>query len=131
MLKLNILLVDDLQSFADTTVMMLEALGHTVEHVKSGGLAISKPKEDVAKLDLIITDILMPDGDGIELMNHLSTKQNEGWTVPPVIASSGGGSQVDKALITSICEKYANCFLPKPFTSEELKKAIGIAIGEH
>ena len=64
----NILVCDDERSICEMLDIALRRDGHRVETVQSGQAA--KNKIDGALYDLIITDIKMPNIDGIEVLRH-------------------------------------------------------------
>ncbi|GAC1429227.1 MAG: sigma-54 dependent transcriptional regulator [Terriglobales bacterium] len=64
----NILVVDDDRSICEMLDIVLRRDGHKVETVTSG--ADAKKKLDSALFDLIITDIRMPNINGIEVLRH-------------------------------------------------------------
>jgi DNA-binding NtrC family response regulator len=65
----NILVCDDERSICEMLDIALRRDGHRVETVQSGQAA--KNKIDGALYDLIITDIKMPNIDGIEVLRHV------------------------------------------------------------
>tara|TARA_B100000745_G_scaffold126448_1_gene82394 strand:- start:6001 stop:6393 length:393 start_codon:yes stop_codon:yes gene_type:complete len=63
---MKILIVEDDTRFAKKIQKYLESRGHTVKHVLNGRLAINLLEEDMH--DGVISDIQMPGGNGIELL---------------------------------------------------------------
>jgi PAS domain S-box-containing protein len=115
----RILLIDDDESFRTMLRLTLAHFGYTVIEARDGkeGLALFKG----ANVDLVITDIVMPEKEGFEVLRELRTKQ-----VPPVkiIAISGGGrtSAVDNLHMARLLG--AAKVLAKPFSNEVLIAAI-------
>jgi two-component system response regulator PilR (NtrC family) len=64
----NILVCDDERSICEMLDIALRREGHKVETVNSGDAA--KRKLDAALYDIVITDIKMPNTDGIEVLRH-------------------------------------------------------------
>ena len=64
----NILVCDDERSICEMLDISLRREGHRVETVQAGQNA--KNKIDGALYDVIITDIKMPNIDGIEVLRH-------------------------------------------------------------
>jgi two-component system response regulator PilR (NtrC family) len=64
----NILVCDDERSICEMLDIALRRDGHKVETVKSGDEA--KRKLDAALYDVVVTDIKMPNTDGIEVLRH-------------------------------------------------------------
>jgi CheY-like chemotaxis protein len=83
----RILLIDDDDSFRTPLRLMLTHSGHFVIEARNGkeGLAMFTH----ADADLVITDIVMPEKEGLEVLMGLRKKE------PPVkiIAISGGGAR--------------------------------------
>ena len=84
----KILVIEDMEGVRLSIVTVLERNGHTVSTAENGIIGVEKAKED--SFDLIITDILMPEQDGIEVINEL--REHNPNTI--ILAVSGGGTQV-------------------------------------
>lgn len=111
----DILLIDDMSGVRKAISAVLKRAGHTVTEADDGakGLEILRGAKSY---DLVITDILMPTVDGIEVIMYLDSRSNR----PPILAISGGGSQLpaDTALI--LAKTKADAVLSKPFDNAEL-----------
>lgn len=81
----HILVIDDDQVVLMWLKRTLESNGYEVETVLDGNEAISKQHKIMA--DLIITDILMPGKDGLEIIAELRREFPE----VKIIAMTGGG----------------------------------------
>src|SRR5271169_2697530 len=68
---------------------------------------------------LILSDIDMPNMDGLELVSQL--KANETWMKVPVIMVSTEGSQ---AKVLEAVEKGAAGYVRKPFTADQIKEKL-------
>jgi two-component system CheB/CheR fusion protein len=88
----------------------LEQLGNEV-HV-AGDMATALKKVPELNVDLLISDIGLPDGDGWELMRQLGTKHSF-----LAVAMSGCGANADKAQSRSVGYRH---HLIKPFLPDEL-----------
>ncbi len=75
--------------------------------------------------DLVITDIIMPEKDGIETIMDLRRK-NSGLKV---IAISGGGRAEPENYLHSAKLLGANRTMKKPFTNEEMLQTIKELLG--
>jgi PAS domain S-box-containing protein len=73
-----------------------------------------------AKPALVVTDIVMPDMDGVELL--VTLRQNPGTRAIPVLLISGRA--VDEYRIEGF-KQGADGFLAKPYTERELRELIG------
>jgi DNA-binding NtrC family response regulator len=120
----TILLVDDNQDLLETLSAMLMAAGHRVVGAVNARDAIERFAQ--GRVDLVITDILMPDKDGLELITELHHAAND----LPIIAISGGGGMVDSLRILDVAHKFgARHILEKPFDTRALLMAIDKALG--
>jgi CheY-like chemotaxis protein len=72
---LRILLVEDHADTAAILVRLLSRMGHDVVHAGTvqGGLRLAENAMREAGLDLVISDLGLPDGTGLDLMHELST----------------------------------------------------------
>jgi PAS domain S-box-containing protein len=82
----RLLLVEDNPDAADTMVMALEAYGYEVTHAGTCSDAIRVGRNET--FDIVLTDLGLPDGSGIEVGRELSSSV-------PVIALSGYGAPTD------------------------------------
>jgi len=94
---------------------ILRPLGWDTVHVMCAG----KLNEELAnkRPNLIIMDILLPDGDGIELTRELRSK---GVDTPIVVMSAHAFADVGMKAI----EAGASAFFPKPFDLSELEDIV-------
>lgn len=115
---MQILLVDDDDLSRGTIHQMLERAGHAVTSTASGSDALRLFAS--ARPALVITDLIMPDTDGLELIQELR-KMEPGLKI---LAISGGG-RVNANEYLSVARKFgAAGVLAKPFSNQELKDAI-------
>jgi CheY-like chemotaxis protein len=118
--RLSVLVVDDSPHIVEFVSELLRRQGHSVVVAHSGREA-STILESLT-IDVLITDVLMPEGDGIELLHRL---RSSGRTVPRVVAISGGGRYVDSQNCLAIAAGAgAHVCLKKPFTDVELFAAL-------
>jgi len=115
----NILIVDDDFSVLTVIKAMLESSDYNVAVARTADVAVSIA-ERKNKLDLLLTDVVMPDVDGPNLAEKILTIQPNA----KVIFMSG------YPLKTYDAENLAQVgFLPKPFDSRRLLDAIERAFG--
>ena len=107
----HILLVDDEPSIIENLAPFLERSGFEVSTAANGaqGLEII----DQAEPDLVVSDVLMPDMDGRELLRTL--RQADNWI--PVILLTQVGEAFERAMAL---EEGADDYLNKPFDPHEL-----------
>jgi len=108
----TILIVDDEKNYPLILSAVLEEEGYETLTANSGeeALEILKNSDGV---DLVVTDMKMPSMDGIELLEHIKTKDPE----LPVIMMTAYGT-VEKAV--EAMQKGAYSFIQKPFENETL-----------
>jgi len=113
----RILIVEDSPTMRALLVSALEDLEGPLKitEVESGFEALRQlPRESY---DLIITDINMPDINGLELVSFVKT--NEAYRSIPLIIVSTEGSERDRDKGMSL---GADAYLVKPFDAEDLRQ---------
>ncbi len=120
----RILLIDDDELVRITLGRSLTDAGHFVTLASDGAEGLKK--FDGAPFDLVITDIIMPEQEGIETI--LKLRQHK--LRIPVIAISGGGRQRNLDFLKAAREFGADATLSKPFTGPELLAAVDAALGK-
>ena len=110
----RILVIED--DFEVRTVIrrMIENEGHEVIEAPDGEVGTRIYREQSA--DLIITDILMPEKEGIETIIELRREFPE----VKIIAISGGGKVGSSDYLTLAKKLGATTTLPKPFSGKDL-----------
>jgi DNA-binding response OmpR family regulator len=86
--------------------------------VENGRLAAQIHRSD--PVDLIITDLFMPDTDGLEIINQF----RQTYPGVKIIAVSGGGSRGLVELLSVAKKMGAQRALMKPFSWEQLLAAV-------
>ncbi|MES2696217.1 MAG: response regulator, partial [Verrucomicrobiota bacterium] len=76
------------------------------------------------QIDLVLTDLLMPDRDGLEVITALRVNQ----PTLPVVAMSGGGELPATLYLKLARQLGAKAILEKPFTNEQLLMTIALAL---
>lgn len=119
----QILVIDDCIELTDMVVHLLKTAGYEATGVYDGKYGMKLL--DQGQFDMIITDILMPDMDGIEIICAIRKKNKQ----VPIIAMSSGGkigaaTYLECALVLGA--KYA--FL-KPFDMALFLEEIGKYVG--
>ncbi len=114
-MKNRILVVDDSQDTLEIIRRNLLKSGYTVFTATNVLESIDFLKRE--KVDLVITDMKMPQVSGMELVKHI----NDNFLKTRVIMITGYGS-IDNAV--EAVKRGAEEFLSKPFTDEELLKTV-------
>jgi CheY-like chemotaxis protein len=124
----DILIIDDDENMCDLLSRMLLLDKHFVSVAQDGEHALKIYGQ--CKPDLIITDIMMPNKNGIDFMIELENLGND----VPIIAMSGnpntfleGGDLMPPLVSAEILG--AKAVLYKPFNQAKLKNAIQKALG--
>ena len=114
----NILVVDDNEEILKLQTEILSRSGHQVATAANGDEAVRLFR--AGQFDLVITDLIMSDKEGIETIRDLR-KLNPALKI---IAMSGGGrlSAEDNLFIAQ--SLGASHTLAKPFSSQELLEAV-------
>jgi DNA-binding NtrC family response regulator len=121
--SLSILVADDEDSIRSLLEHFLNNAGHRVVIVGNAREAC----EEMAKqmFDLVITDVLMPEGDGLDLITELKKVQPKAR----ILAISGGGRYLEGSDYLKLAKGLgAHSALMKPFTWQQLQDAINIVL---
>jgi two-component system chemotaxis response regulator CheY len=114
----QILLIDDMKGVRRAVSAVLKRAGHTIVEADDGGVGLELLKSQ--RFDLVITDMLMPQHDGMEVLLFLEQQSNR----PKVLAISGGGSQVSADEAFMLARSKADATLAKPFDNADLLAAV-------
>ena len=117
--SLRIAVADDEQDMRDFFEKMLPRLGHKVVSVAETGSELVKHCQE-RNPDLVITDIMMPDMDGIEAAVEISRN----CPTPIILVSAFHDSE----LIVRAEADYVLGYLVKPIGQANLGPAIGVAM---
>ena len=107
----RILVVDDSQDIRDVCQLLLQNAGYEVECAASGREALARVKAQ--RPDLILSDVVMPEMDGLDLLSHLRSTVPP--PLPPIILWSGFDDTEEEAL-----RRGALMFLHKPVSNDHL-----------
>jgi len=116
----NILVVDDELGIRDLLFEILNDEGHAVEVAENAAQA--RLARQVARPDLVLLDIWMPDTDGVTLLKEWA---GAGLLNMPVIMMSGHAT-IDTAVEAT--RIGAQAFLEKPITLQKLLKAVELGL---
>ena len=123
----RILIIDDEELVRVTLRQILEDAGHQVAEAVDGRQGTDLHEKlscSGEPVDLIITDIVMPEQEGIETILEI----RRGNSDVKIIAISGGGRRGDLGYLKLAQELGADGSLPKPFGPDELLTAVDNAL---
>ena len=121
----RILVMDDDRPVQTTLQKMLEREGYAVVLAADGRQGLKAYQEK--RFDLVITDLLMPEKDGIQTIKELRRLDD----AVKILAISGGG-RVDKKTHLKVAELFgARKVLAKPVEREALLAAIRELLQAH
>jgi CheY-like chemotaxis protein len=116
---LAIVVADDVAEIQLLISTWLGAAGHQLTSVNSGRELLRIVREQ--PVDLVITDLVMPDGDGHDAIATLSRLHPN----VRVVAMSGGGNRMPTDPGLRLAKGLgADALLSKPFTKEQLLAAV-------
>lgn len=117
----KIFVVDDKISVRITIEAVLREIGHQVDSAEDGLDALKQMQmPDCPPYDLIISDIIMPNLNGIEFVTALRSVNVQ----TPILFMSGGGHDMNAGEILSAAAEISNGILRKPFTNDDLILAV-------
>ena len=118
-----VLVVDDEPDVRKVVRMTLEKSGYDVLEAEDGEKAIEEVKKDENSmlLNLIITDIRMPNMNGIDVINYYRKE----WPSVPLIVLTGFP---DMDMATTLLKHGIVDYLVKPVEAEKLRAAVSQAM---
>ncbi len=114
---MDVLVVDDDHLSREMTAAALKKLGCSAHAVAGMGAAqawLSKRRPD-----LVIVDLLLPDGNGLDLCRWVRGRQ--GLETLPILATSGLG---EEETIQDALESGASDFIRKPYLPDDLGRKL-------
>ena len=117
----RILVAEDEAPVREFVVRALEHAGHEVTSVGDGQRAVETLI--TARFDLLVTDIVMPEMDGITL----ALKVSKDWPHMPILMMTGYAAERQRAHnLDALIHKV----ISKPFSLTELLEAVDEALGK-
>ena len=120
----RILIIDDETQIRSMLRLMLERVGYEIAEAPDGIEGIRQYRENPA--DLIITDLIMPNKDGIGMIIDLKKE----FPKVKIIAMSGGGVNRPEGYLDGAKKLGATCTLTKPIDRDEMLKAVKETLNE-
>ncbi len=118
----SILVVDDEPTSREIISLILERRGYHVITAKDGQVGEQCLAQKT--FDLVITDLLMPDRDGLELIGAMRSRH----PAIHIIAITGGGQLPGSKYLQLARGLGAHSLLEKPFSKEALLAAVDSAL---
>ena len=116
----SVVVVDDVVEIQQLLNRWLREIGCIVTCVSTGREAARILR--TIHIDLVITDVLMPDGDGLDVITELKRAQ----PTTRIVAMSGGGTHLRAADCLKLARGLgAHGVLTKPFNRQQLLEVIG------
>jgi two-component system cell cycle sensor histidine kinase/response regulator CckA len=109
---LSVLVVDDETAVRRFACRVLERAGYGVFEAVDGAEALELIQSQTVSFEAVVSDIVMPRMNGVELMQALSVSQPE---LPVILMSGYATSALSELGIVTPCS-----ILPKPFSGERL-----------
>ena len=118
----GILIVEDDRDMREMLKTTLLKRKYSVQEASNGMEAITKFKP--ALTDLVITDLIMPDEDGLKVIMRLKEMKPD----LKIVAISGGGKAGPANYLSLARALGADVVLPKPFSINDLISKIEVLI---
>lgn len=121
----RVLVVDDQESMREMLADLLDLMGLESQTVGSGAEALRElgvPGSDGAGIDLVITDLNMPQMDGMELMKQIKAAHPG---MPVIVITGYGTFNTEKQVLSNGADGY----IPKPCTINRVQETVNAALG--
>ncbi|MDY0389934.1 response regulator [Desulfobulbus oligotrophicus] len=115
---MRILVIDDDDQMRTLLRQVMEWAGYEVMEAENGREGMQKHLKQPA--DLVITDLIMPEQEGLETITSLK----KAYPAIKIIAISGGGRIGPEAYLPAAQELGADKVFTKPFDVHELAEAV-------
>ncbi len=121
----TVLVIDDEELIRGFIRLALEREGYEVREAHNGEIGLRMYRQEPA--DLVITDIIMPDKEGLETIRTLKRENTD----VRIIAMSGGGPRMGHDYCLQMANKLGVVkSLAKPFGAAELLEAVKEALDQ-
>lgn len=118
----RVLVVDDMTSIRDNIVSCLKTIGFTsIDQAENGKLALAKIREESEgkRFELILTDINMPEMNGIDLVKMV--RADPSFDDVPILVIS---TENESSIVMEAIYAGASNYIIKPFRPDTLKSKI-------
>ena len=121
---MRVLIVDDDEQIRVLLQQMMEWAGFDVLVAENGKIAMQMQLKQPA--DLVITDLIMPEQEGLETISRLK----KDYAGIKIIAISGGGRIGPEAYLPAALELGADLVFSKPFDVQEVVNSVKELLGD-
>ena len=118
-----ILVVDDEENIVRITIATLELFGYRAISATDGAKGLAAYAEHRNEIDLVLTDMSMPEVDGTAMIRSLKTSD-------PGLKIIGMSGLMNPEQTTELERLDVGSFLTKPFTAEKLLTVIAESLGK-
>lgn len=119
---ISVLVVDDEAAVRRFAVRVLEREGYLVVEARDGIEALELLSKDAVAVEVVVSDIVMPRLNGVELMQTLASSYPD---LPVILMSGYAPGALAELGIAAPC-----AILPKPFPSDRLLEEVRRCIGQ-
>jgi two-component system cell cycle sensor histidine kinase/response regulator CckA len=112
----HILVVDDERAVRRFASRILQQDGHTVYEAADGAEALDLIERGAAPVELVVSDIIMPRLNGVEMMRALAVTRPE---IPVILMSAYAQGELAEMGVAAPCG-----VVPKPFPAERLVQEV-------
>ena len=116
------LVVDDQPAIARIARRLLQKSGFEVLIARTGSEALELTRANAARIDILLTDVMMPEMDGATLAGEFRRLTNGA----PVLYMSGFSNDAE---VAREVDTGAAAYLHKPFSPDEFRTAVANALG--
>jgi len=120
----RILLIEDYEPLRRALAKLLSQAGYEVKEAWNGQVAMQEMLRQPA--DLVITDMIMPEMDGAEVISSLRRI----YPAVKIIAISGGGISSAETHLAIARALGAHRVLSKPLDSQNLLEVVRVLVGK-
>ena len=119
-----VLVVDDMAVNRILLSKVFSSAGYAVEEAENGVEAIELVASGTLIPDVIVTDVEMPELDGITMTENIRLLRNAAADIPIIVASGNP----DPEMTAAAYEAGADVFMAKPFNLKELREEVKSAV---
>jgi two-component system cell cycle sensor histidine kinase/response regulator CckA len=117
----QVLVVDDEPMIRRLAARVLSEQGFGVHEAADGAEALELIRDGIGNIDVVLSDIVMPRLNGVELLRSLSVSRPE---LPVILMSGYGSAQLSERGIVSPCGVLAKPFSPEALVAE-VRRCLG------